>query len=95
MTRHKHADLMIALAENSELEIERKTFNGSWGDSLSPNFDMLAEYRIKPKNVTFEIELYPYHNNEFVTFTTDSGNPNCKVTFSSDGDLLSVELIKS
>lgn len=50
MTRHKHADLMIAYANNPSLQIEIDLGDG-WKDCDSPAFRPYFEYRIKPKTM--------------------------------------------
>lgn len=51
MPRHRHADLMIAYANDTSLEIEcRPIGEWDWGKSaLCKSWDPEFEYRIKPK----------------------------------------------
>lgn len=48
--RHKHADLIIAWANDPSLTIQVKTYEGKWVDVQgSPSWMLDTEYRIKPK----------------------------------------------
>lgn len=48
--RHKHADLMIAYANDTSLVIEWKSKLGNeWAISKAPIWDESYEYRIKPR----------------------------------------------
>lgn len=52
MTRHKHADVMIAYANDTSSKIQRKNWDGEWEDlsvNHNPSFYATYEYRIKPK----------------------------------------------
>lgn len=48
MTKHKHADLLIAYANNSSLKFERQNPDGHWVDAGPiPAFIPYLNYRIK------------------------------------------------
>ena len=50
MTRHKHADLMIAYANDKNLEVQyRMNEQSKWCDIPLPGWSEELEYRIKPK----------------------------------------------
>ena len=52
MTRHKHADLMIAYANDTSLAIQVRDSSEDWEDidkGLTPAFYNHLQYRIKPK----------------------------------------------
>ena len=52
MTRHKHADLMIAYANDTSLAIQMNDGYNGWRDlpvNYNPSFSDTCEYRIKPK----------------------------------------------
>ena len=52
MTRHKHADLMIALANDKTLKIQfYSSFDHTWKDVSTPTWLEYTEYRIKPKTM--------------------------------------------
>jgi len=44
--RHKHADIIHAWADGSEVQV--RCYNGVWKDVVTPSFDDSSEYRIKP-----------------------------------------------
>lgn len=50
MTRHKHADVMIAYANDKNLEVQfRMSEQRKWCDAPLPGWQEELEYRIKPK----------------------------------------------
>ena len=50
MTRHKHADLMIAYANDKNLEVQfYMSEQSKWCDAPLPGWQEELEYRIKPK----------------------------------------------
>ena len=50
MAKHKHADLLIAYANDTTLRFERQHSDGYWFDAApSPAFDPAVNYRIKPE----------------------------------------------
>lgn len=53
MTRHKHADLMIAYANDTSIQMQiRDNSSDEWEDiakGFEPTFHSTVEYRIKPK----------------------------------------------
>lgn len=54
MTRHKHAEVMIAYANDTSLVIQMNDGDGEWKDlpvGYKPSFYDNSEYRIKPKIV--------------------------------------------
>ena len=58
MARHKHADLMEALANDDELVIEyRKTEDDEWITTTHPAFYPQFQYRIKPKRAVWYIAM--------------------------------------
>lgn len=51
--RHKHADIMIAYANDSSLKIQCKPIGASnWRKVSEPTFYLTYEYRIKPPELT-------------------------------------------
>lgn len=59
-TRHKHADLMIAYANDTTLKFQyREDESYKWTDcTIAPSFSETSQYRIKPKTVTKYQVLY-------------------------------------
>ena len=45
--RHKHADLIHAWAEGTDIQFKYK--NGEWFDLIESSFEVECEFRIKPK----------------------------------------------
>lgn len=58
MTRHKHADLMIAYAEDTSLKLQYLTVpDGVWTNcDAQPVFSENFEYRIKPDPLAIAVE---------------------------------------
>lgn len=58
MSRHRHADLMIAYAENRNLQIEifSPRYN-EWREVCQPTFHQDYLYRIKPNNQRYRLAL--------------------------------------
>ena len=56
--RHKHADLIIAFANNKNLKIQWfNSINGEWVDTYSPCFHEAEAYRIKPTIQRYRVAL--------------------------------------
>lgn len=69
--RHKHADLMIAYANDSSLEFQYRKDEGEvWGNCVGkPAFHEKIQYRIKPKTVTKYQVLYLMTNYNMANVT--------------------------
>ena len=56
--RHKHADLMIEYANNTDLRFEYfSTLSNKWKDADIPAFHKDLEYRIKPTIQRYRVAL--------------------------------------
>lgn len=54
--RHKHADLMVAYANNTSLKIEQSLYGEDWYEcKREPRFYMDYEYRIKQPKKMFRV----------------------------------------
>jgi hypothetical protein len=90
MTRHKHADVIIAWAEGKEIEIFHNT-SGKWVPMLTnqPCWDLDSLYRIKPEpKQDFRVRLW--NNNAFkpfyLTFVFDGETKEFKTVEYHDND---------
>lgn len=83
--RHKHADLMIAYANDSSLKFQYRQDEGSvWIDcTVTPVFSENLQYRIKPKTVTKYQVLYMMTEYQQAEVTGDY--------FSSEEDFISAD----
>lgn len=73
--RHKHADLMIAYANDMTLKIQYKDGN-MWFDIGDPAFHKNIEYRIKPKNKTVRFRNYLAYGDEVYVSFDESDTKN-------------------
>ena len=48
-TKHKHCEIIKAWADGAEIQV--KDCAGDWTDIINPLWDVMFEYRIKPRTV--------------------------------------------
>lgn len=90
MTRHVHADCIIAWANGAEIEVFCPT-NKYWIQAPAPTWSLKSDYRVKPRIAyTFlhETGCMGFVPNNFET-------ANIKATLNEKGRILSIELIKN
>lgn len=73
MTKHKHADLMIAYANDTTLKFERQHADGYWYDAASsPSFIPEVNYRIKPEPKKAYVFMYKKGSGRWVSWSYDT-----------------------
>lgn len=72
--RHKHADLIHAWAEGSEIQIFRNAMFSNWHDIDTPSWGDEEEYRIKPKTKTVKFRNYLDIHGQICTSLEDLSN---------------------
>lgn len=91
-TKHKHAEVIKAWADGEEIEYKESTCSG-WKPCSVPGFFDSYFYRVKPKNI-----VVPRHVQYLIdlraTATQISMYPNVQYTFTPEGKLVSVEMLK-
>ncbi len=94
--KHKHADLIHAWADGAEIQYLDL---GIWVDTENPHWFENDIYRIKPKDLVFEV--YVEYNQwlflpreDGIIFSNQTNNPNVRFVFDSETNKLkSVEMI--
>lgn len=107
MTRHKHADVLIAMAEGKEIEFFDVAVPfiaencGEWLSpvGLNPLFDSNLQWRVKPKPdvVMFGVATIDEEGFAYIKCLgplNQDENNNIKLTFGGNDELKEVELIK-
>lgn len=102
MTRHIHADVMIAYANDKSVIIEcRQTPGESWFEVRDPCWTSTVEYRIKPNKkidlwqyvVSFPNQIRPCLTPGFYMTAQEAADANsCKVLFKADWTRISIEV---
>ena len=73
MTKHKHADLMIAYANDTTLKIERQHPDGYWRDvGPIPAFIPDVNYRIKPEPKKAYVFMYKKGSGRWISWSYDT-----------------------
>lgn len=99
--KHKHAELMIALANDSSLVIQSK-LDGKWTDLEMPCWDYSTIYRIKPEPTPDIVKYIVFNNNKYLCeagcvqlgWKDNEIWPQVKVTFDGEtGKIKSAEVI--
>lgn len=109
MTRRKHADLIIAWANGSQIQVF-DTFSKTWEDcGFNPAWNETSNYRIKPKEEYYFFPIFSHKEGmEFVSKTgsyflsdVDTHSESILITFTGkvaktsylDGKITSIEII--
>lgn len=90
MTRHKHADLIIAWANGAEIQFKRNTPPYDWLPCQmdTPSWSVNNEYRIKPEPKPDRIvylQAY-YHNGQMIKGMTSEKGMNTTLEITIDGE---------
>lgn len=110
MTRRKHADLIIAWANGSQIQVF-DIFNKTWEDcDFAPAWTETSSYRIKPKEEYYFFPIFSHKEGmEFVSKTgsyflsdVDTHSESVLITFTGkvaktsylDGKIISIEIIE-
>jgi len=107
MTRHKHADLIIAWANGAKIQVkipkdhfedcfrDRLDWTG-WMDTKQPEWNLNKEYRIKPEPKPDRVQYAMAFPGSTVMWTPHKGmSDNLKATFDGEtGKLKKVEIIE-
>ena len=72
MTKHKHADLLIAYANDTALKFELQDPDGFWFDVVHPVFDPEANYRIKPEPKKAYVFMYKKGSGRWISWSYDT-----------------------
>jgi len=73
--RHKHADLMIAYANNTNLKVEYfSPVSNKWTDAEPPTFNEVLEYRIKSTIHRYRVALMKDEGGGYWTTTQDESD---------------------
>ena len=89
--KHKHADLIHAWADDADMIIEAKQFDGSWFEIGKPQWNDDTEYRIKPEPTPdLSIQIHVTRHST----TSLYSEPNLRLTFDGEtGKLKSAEVL--
>ena len=90
-TKHKHAEVIKAWADGEEIEMF--TCDKTWTPISAPSWLPSWQYRVKPKNIVVTRHVQ-YLVDLRDTATQISMYPNVQYTFTPEGKLVDVEMIK-
>lgn len=91
-TKHIHAEVIKAWADGEEIEMFIASIQ-QWHHAQTPMWDTTTRYRVKPKNIVV-LRHVQYLVDLRDTSTQISMYPNVQYTFTPEGKLVSVEMIK-
>lgn len=83
MTKHKHADAIIAWANGAEIEYQIED-GGSWYEDPTPRFSTIFNYRIKAKPDVIRYVWATEKMGEGDVCFTEANGPNLKLVFDSE-----------
>lgn len=94
--RHKHADMIIAWEEGSQIQYWTRAC-GQWMDIDNPNWNDDCEFRVKPKEKVayLDVRYNKSCDDDWDAYDSCSSGfkPSIKVTFGEDNRPIKVELI--
>jgi len=93
MKKHKHCEVIKAWADGNEIQYRLDGLD-KWYNISQPSFSTDFQYRVKPKYIVKELDVYLTYSNTVDYIENGYNKPNLSLTFDAETkELKGVELL--